>query len=168
MPQGSNFGSKKPFGPRNELRFKKHCPTRIELFLSGSHFASLDRTPLLTMTMLLRPRTGLPLCAIQRLLTNYRNTVCVGVGMVVAYTSVVKQLRCTTLNHGDAKMNKAKRNKILNRARANMRGQRAIYPHDRALGEAIYINLLDQAAMYGPTLFKSCSFQTLKASGCSC
>jgi hypothetical protein len=68
---------------------------------------------------------------------------------MVAYT-VVKQLTSTT----DAKKKmKADRKRRRNRARPNMRGPRAIYPHDRALA-AIYTNFLDQAALYGPT-FKS-------------
>ncbi len=66
---------------------------------------------------------------------------------MVAYYTVVKQLSGTS----DAtKKRKAERKKILNKARPNVRGPRAIYPHDRA----IYTNFLDQGALYGPT-FKS-------------
>jgi hypothetical protein len=60
---------------------------------------------------------------------------------MVAYT-VVKQFDC--------KKKRDDRKKKMNRARPNMRGPRAIYPHQRAL-DAIYTNFLDQAALYGPT-----------------
>ncbi len=64
---------------------------------------------------------------------------------MVAYT-VVKQL--------GSRENRAEIEKKKNRARPNMRGQRAFYPHQLAL-TVVYTNFLDQAALYyGPT-FKS-------------